>query len=123
MFSKRNRWANGIVLALVVVFAASYAAEAKTVKLETKTPPSNGKESLIWNVNREIKGLKVEILEGRCIINTVKFLGGQEFRVGAWLEKKQNFTKKLDSKVQVGQLRVNVDKGAGTKIRLTIETD
>ena len=116
----RHRW---VALALTALLAAVFIAEAKTVSLETKRPPSNGKESLIWNVNREIKGFKVEVVEGRCIINTVRFLGGQEFRVGAWLEKKQNLTKKLDANVRVGQLRVNVDKGGGAQIRLILETD
>ena len=120
---RKSRWMPGLACALIILSAASHTAHAKTVRLETKTPTSNGKQSLIWNVNREIRGFKVEVLEGRCIVNTIKFLGGREFRIGAWIEKKQNVTRKLDPKVRVGQLRLNVDKGAGAKIRLSVETD
>ena len=82
--------------------------------------PTNKKESLIWEVHDSIRGFEVIVTEGRPIINTVKLLGGEEFAVGAYVENGQSFRKDFDSPVQVGQLRVNVDKAIGSELKLVL---
>lgn len=107
------------ILVAGVALVAALAAQAKDVQLETKTVDKKS-DSLIWSVNRAVNGVRVEVLSGNPIINTVKFLGGQEFRVGAYFTKGQNWEHRLDRPVNVGQLRVNVDKAQGSQIRVTI---
>lgn len=108
------------VIGLIILCLAADAWAGKE-KLEVKTP-SQGKESLIWNVSREITGFKVEVLDGNPIINTIRFLGIEDFQVGAYFSKGQSWEKKLDKTVSVGQLRVNVDKAQGSRLQLTVYT-
>jgi hypothetical protein len=102
-----------------LALATALAAPAKDVVLETKTVGKKS-DSLVWSVNRSVHGVRVEVLAGNPILNTVKFLGGEEFRIGAYFAKGQNWEHRLDRPVNVGQLRVTVDKAQGSQIRVTI---
>jgi hypothetical protein len=97
-------------------------AASGQVDMGTYTP-SEKKEKLIWNVNRQITGFRVEIKSGQVIINTVKFLGGEgDWTVGRYLNAGENYEVKLPSSTHVGQIRVNVDKAKGDKIKLVVYT-
>lgn len=121
MYTRVLRMAGLLTLTTLLASGSGTGARADDVKLEEKSP-SQKQEQLIWNVNREISGFRVEILEGNPIINTIKFLGDEEFRVGSYFSKGQSWEKRLDQPRQVGQLRVNVDKAQGSRLRLVLFT-
>lgn len=108
-----------ILAALGITFLGA-AAPAGSLQLEEKAT-NEKKTSLVWNVNREISGVRIDVLEGTPIINTVKFMGGEEFQVGAHFSKGQHWERTLDNPARVGQLRVTLDKAQGSKIRLTVQ--
>lgn len=111
-----------IALVVWVGVVLSPCVGAKDVALEEKSP-SQRRESLIWNVDREIHGFRVEVLEGNPIIQTIKFLPGREFTVGARFSKGNNWERRLETPVNVNQLRVNVDTAEGSRFRLVLLTD
>ncbi len=111
-----------ILLVVWIAVVLSPAVGAKDVALEEKRPTQR-RESLIWNVNREITGFRVEVLDGNPIIQTIKFLPGQEFTVGARFTKGNHWERRLDSPVNVNQLRVNVDTSENSRFRLVLLTD
>jgi len=118
----------GRVAALFVVFAAAILVSTDVLCKTTEInlgdmSPSQKKEQLIWNVNRSITGFRVEIKAGKPIINEVRFLGlSQKWLVGAYFDAGQIWEQKLSSATNVGQLRVNVDKAQGSKLRLVVYT-
>lgn len=113
-------WSRIAIAGLLAGLAA--ASRADSVRLDERSP-SRSRESLIWTVDREITGFRVDVLDGNPIINTVRFLGrDEEFHVGAYFSKGQNVERRLSRPVRVGQLRVNVDRAQGSRLRLTIYT-
>lgn len=113
-------------IAFILALSASYEASAKpkTVqKVIGEKTPTKKKEQLIWNVNQAITGFRVEIKAGRPIINEIRFLGRSEkWTVGRYFNAGQVWETKLESPVQVGQLRVNTDKAVGSRLRLIVYT-
>lgn len=112
-----------VILVLIgLAFSTNAFCKRREVNLGDKSP-SDKKEQLIWNVNRQITGFRVEIKAGRPIINTIKFLGTDtEFTVGAYIDAGQKWEKLLPGSTHVGQLRVNVDKARGSTLRLIVYT-
>ena len=107
------------LIATILAVMAFTEVNAERLDLEAKAP-SQKRESLIWNVNQQVTKIQVDVLGGRPIVNTVKFLGGPEFNVGSYIEKGQSFRKDFDNLVQVDQLRVNVDKAIGSELKLVL---
>jgi len=111
-----------IFLLIASLFSTNVFGKSGEVNLGDKTP-SDKKEKLIWNVNRQITGFRVEIKAGKPIINEIKLLDtDNEWTVGAYFDTGQKWEKKFSSPIQAGQLRVNVDKASGSKLRLIVYT-
>lgn len=109
------------IMTLLLIGGLWTPAQAERRVLDAKSP-SQKKESLIWDVHQQITRIQVDILDGRPIVNTVKLLGGQEFPVGAYLEKGKNWQQEFGSPVAAGQVRVNVDKAQGSRLQLIVWT-
>ena len=83
--------------------------------------PGGGNQQLVFDVNlANVTKIQVKVLDNKAIINTVKILGGKEFRVGAYIEKGKKWTKSFENPVAVQKLRVNVDKANNSRIRVTV---
>ena len=97
------------------------AAPAKEIVLEV-IAPTQEREAIVWNVNREITGFRVEVVEGRPIINKVKIVRGEEWGVGAYFAPGQPLEKRWDTPRQAGQVGANLDNARQTKLRLVVYT-
>lgn len=113
---------------LVVSFAAAgwmltsapaQAGDQWSTKADKSVSQKN--ESLIWDVNRPVKVIRVIVRQGNPIINTVKIMGGEEFTVGARMNQGQKWEIKLAEGTNVGQLRVNVDSAQGSVVGLVLK--
>ncbi len=97
------------------------SVSAKEIVLET-IAPTQEREAIVWNVDREITGFRVEVVEGRPIINKVKLVRGEEWGVGAYFSSGQPLEKKWDAPRHAGQIGVNLDNARQTKLRLIVYT-
>lgn len=103
------------------VFLTALATRTSAAASNEVITPTKKQESLIWDIhNPTVTYLEVRVTAGRCIINTVKLMGGQEFRVGAYFDKDQFWKHTFDAPVPIGQVRVNVDKAIGSKLKVTV---
>lgn len=101
-----------------VLAAASYGKE---IVLDV-IAPTQEREAIVWNVDREITGFRIEVVEGRPIINKVKIVRGEEWGVGAYFSPGQPLEKKFDAPRSAGQIGANLDNARQTKLRLVIFT-
>ncbi len=109
----------GICAAALGLAALVAAAGAKEIVLDT-IAPTQEREAIVWNVDREITGFRIEVVEGRPIINKVKIVKVEEWPVGAYFSPGQPLEKRFDSPRQAGQIGANLDNARGTKLRLVI---
>jgi hypothetical protein len=108
-----------VILACLSMVLSAEAKQKKKVFDPVK--PGGGNQQLIFDVNlANVTKIQVEVLDNKAIINTVKILGGKEFRVGAYIEKGKKWTKSFENPVAVQKLRVNVDKANNSRIRVTV---
>ncbi len=114
------------VIVVLVISLFSTSALCKSTKGEInlgEQSPSKKKTSVIWNVNRAITGFRVEIKAGRPIINEIRFIPEKKkWIVGAYFNAGSNWEKYLTGSRHCTQLRVNVDKAQGSRLRLVVYT-
>ncbi len=108
-----------LVLAMITLQTAE--AKERHVRLEAQTPTQH-RQVLTWSVDREIVGVRVEVLEGTPIINSVKVMPGQDFRVGARIAKDTHWEGRLQRPATPSRVVVSTDVARGSSIRLVLIT-
>lgn len=78
-------------------------------------------QSLVWDVNRKITGLKVISTKGHPSVMEISFPGRSEkWTMHKEINVGQFFEKKLSQPTQVGKIQVNVFKAVNTGLRLIV---
>ncbi|MCC5846934.1 MAG: hypothetical protein JJU29_02490 [Verrucomicrobia bacterium] len=108
-------------LALVMIAAQTTQAKERHHRLDAQSPTQQ-RQVLTWSVDREIVGVRVEVLEGTPIINTVKVMPGQDFRVGARIAKGTHWEGRLDRPATPTRVVVSTDVARGSSIRVVLIT-
>ena len=83
--------------------------------------PKQARDTLIWNVNRNIAGFRLEVKAGRPIILEIKIPGRTEkWTLNKFYNAGQMIEQILNSVINVGKIQVEVSQSLTSKLRLVV---
>jgi hypothetical protein len=118
--------AAGTKLKLIIHEAETGEEENESGEADMGTQTASNqseKDRLIWNVNRNITGFRLQVKQGNLRIDQVKFVGRTEkWNVGQNFATGQTFEKQLPNPVQVDDISVDVDSARSNQLNLVVFT-